>query len=260
MRKGKAMRSAKIVPLALLWILLLGCPSKAAMTWQEQYDLGIRYLSEGNYKEAIIAFEAAIAIEPGNTDSYMRAAEAYLSSGGNTDAANALVRGYIATGNEDLLWELIFTVNPPNIVNDGYWSYRIDGVTATIYECGQDPDSQALREKYGSLASTTTGCLTHFEEPLSIEICGEHLTIEQANASFYSDSYKNYNGRTAVISGYISFNTELYRHSQIFKADIVKVDDGKRLLVRSNDDGEKDGTYMPGGVWGLTVENMELLS
>lgn len=30
------------------------------LTWQEQYDLGLRYLSEGNYEEAIIAFTAAI--------------------------------------------------------------------------------------------------------------------------------------------------------------------------------------------------------
>ena len=33
-------------------------------TWQEQYELGVRYLSEGNYEEAIIAFTAAIEIEP----------------------------------------------------------------------------------------------------------------------------------------------------------------------------------------------------
>lgn len=39
-------------------------PSADALTWREQYDLGIRYLSEGNYEEAIIAFTAAIGIDP----------------------------------------------------------------------------------------------------------------------------------------------------------------------------------------------------
>ena len=29
-----------------------------APSWQAQYDLGVRYLSEGNYEEAILAFEA----------------------------------------------------------------------------------------------------------------------------------------------------------------------------------------------------------
>ena len=33
-------------------------------TWQEQYDRGVRYLEDGNYEEAIIAFTAAIEIDP----------------------------------------------------------------------------------------------------------------------------------------------------------------------------------------------------
>ena len=39
-------------------LLLLGataCGNKAP-TWQEQYDLGIRYLNDGDYEEAVIAF------------------------------------------------------------------------------------------------------------------------------------------------------------------------------------------------------------
>ena len=32
--------------------------------WQEKYDLGIRYLNEGKYDEAVIAFTAAIDIDP----------------------------------------------------------------------------------------------------------------------------------------------------------------------------------------------------
>ena len=40
-------------------------------TWQEQYDLGVRYLAEGNYEEAIIAFTAAIEIDPNRVEAYM---------------------------------------------------------------------------------------------------------------------------------------------------------------------------------------------
>ena len=54
---------------------------KSQPTWQEQYDLGIRYLSEGNYEEAIIAFTAAIEIDPQQALAYIGRADAYKYSG-----------------------------------------------------------------------------------------------------------------------------------------------------------------------------------
>lgn len=50
-------------------------------TWQEQYDLGVRYLSEGNYEEAIIAFTAAIEIDPKQAPAYVGRGDAYVLSG-----------------------------------------------------------------------------------------------------------------------------------------------------------------------------------
>ena len=50
-------------------------------TWQEQYDLGVRYLAEGNYEEAIIAFTAAIEIDPKRAPAYVGRGDAYVKSG-----------------------------------------------------------------------------------------------------------------------------------------------------------------------------------
>lgn len=50
-------------------------------TWQEQYDLGVHYLSEGNYQEAIIAFTAAIEIDPKQVLAYVGRGDAYVLSG-----------------------------------------------------------------------------------------------------------------------------------------------------------------------------------
>ena len=69
--------------LAALLLLSLAACSKApeadradeAPDWQAQYDLGVRYLSEGNYEEAILAFEAAIEIDPRNADAYLKLAQ-----------------------------------------------------------------------------------------------------------------------------------------------------------------------------------------
>ena len=54
----------RIITLLLTVLLLpslVACGAKNA--WQEQYDLGMRYLNDGNYEEAIIAFTAAIEID-----------------------------------------------------------------------------------------------------------------------------------------------------------------------------------------------------
>ena len=78
----------KIITVLLFFVILLALPAcgapptpSAAMqeapTWQEQYDLGLRLLSEGNYEEAIIAFTAAIEIEDKYVDAYVGRGDAY---------------------------------------------------------------------------------------------------------------------------------------------------------------------------------------
>lgn len=75
--------------LALLFLLSLCACQKAPTVepmdeppeWKVQYDLGVRYLSEGNYEEAIIAFTAAIEIEPKQAELYLYRAHAYNAIG-----------------------------------------------------------------------------------------------------------------------------------------------------------------------------------
>lgn len=70
----------KLTSMALALLILL-CACAKAPTWQEQYDLGMRYLSDGNYQEAIIAFTAAIEIDPKRAEAYVGRGGAYLGSG-----------------------------------------------------------------------------------------------------------------------------------------------------------------------------------
>lgn len=66
-----------LLSVTILWGII-GCSKRTETTWQEQYGLGMRYLSEGNYAEAIIAFTAAIDIDPKQADAYLGRAEAYF--------------------------------------------------------------------------------------------------------------------------------------------------------------------------------------
>lgn len=88
---------------ALLAFNLCACGQKTSvLTWQEQYELGVRYLSEGNYEEAIIAFAAAIEIDPKREEAYVALADAYMGLGDYETAEKVLEEGVISTGNTSL--------------------------------------------------------------------------------------------------------------------------------------------------------------
>ena len=66
---------------ALILVLFLVACGQTVPTWDEQYNLGVRYLSEGNYEEAIIAFTAAIEIDSKQALASVGRGDAYAASG-----------------------------------------------------------------------------------------------------------------------------------------------------------------------------------
>ena len=93
----------KLCPVLLFGLLILTACGNKAPTWQEQYDLGVRYLTEGNYQEAILAFTAAIEIDPMQTDTYEGLAKAYVAVGEHDKAIEILAQGYEMTQADSLL-------------------------------------------------------------------------------------------------------------------------------------------------------------
>lgn len=94
-------RTAALPIILVLTLSLCACKSTAAR-WQEQYDLGVRYLEEGNYEKAVLAFEAAIEIDPKRAETYEKLADAYLALGDTDMARKVLDNGVSATGDEGL--------------------------------------------------------------------------------------------------------------------------------------------------------------
>lgn len=107
------MKQFTCVFLTIILLLTLAACQKApevepvdeALDWQTQYDLGVRYLSEGNYQEAILAFEAAIEIDPKQETIYLKYAEAYTQQGDDASALHVLARGFRETQSELLVQE-----------------------------------------------------------------------------------------------------------------------------------------------------------
>ena len=90
----------RVFPALLAVLLLCGCGA-AAKSWQEEYDLGVRYLSKGNYEEAILAFEAAIEIDPKRAEAYLGLADVYVAQGDLDAAREVLDRAVEAVGEDE---------------------------------------------------------------------------------------------------------------------------------------------------------------
>ena len=96
-------KSVKAIIICISILLTLtACAKSAENRWQEQYDLGIRYLSAGNYEEAVIAFTAAIEIDPKNADAYLNLAETYIDLGKYDYAIEVLENGIRQTKDKSL--------------------------------------------------------------------------------------------------------------------------------------------------------------
>lgn len=83
------MRTVKVLLCIVLVLVLVICgmlaylhfQKKDISDWEEHYNLGVRYLSDGNYEEAILAFSAAIEIAPNRPEAYIARGDAYFGLG-----------------------------------------------------------------------------------------------------------------------------------------------------------------------------------
>ena len=65
----------------------------AIASWQEQYDLGMRYLEEGDYEQAIVAFTEVIELDPKTIKAYEGLAQAYIKAENYEKAQEVLQNG-----------------------------------------------------------------------------------------------------------------------------------------------------------------------
>ena len=92
---------SRFVSIILLLSCLSACTGSTETRWQEQYDLGVRYLSEGNYEEAIVAFTAAIEIDPKRAEAYVGRGDSYIGSGETEETLAAAIADYTEAINID---------------------------------------------------------------------------------------------------------------------------------------------------------------
>ena len=243
-----------IVVFLLLLLGLTACGKSTEAKWQEQYDLGMKYVSEGNYEEAVIAFTAAIEIDPKSADAYLALADIYEAQG-DTESLQAILEQGLEAAGDARLQERLEKQNSPRteridqedgsyliweeLENGGMriYHYDADGTLYAVTENDADRVQvySASYNEDGSLnveswyePETNTGKVQYYGEdgqPYSYELEEYYEPGRMRSSESYSID-GSFSGRRAweyaedgsyVISDYNSDN-ELYRQ-QYFDAD-----------------------------------------
>ncbi len=110
--------------------ILIGLRVRSRNTWQEQYDLGMTYLEDGDYERAVVAFTTAIATEPKEAEAYEQLAQLYIQEGKLDEAKELLETAMeVAQGDEETM----------ETITELYYVSRPEPPTAS-YEDGEYED------------------------------------------------------------------------------------------------------------------------
>lgn len=184
-----------LVPLVIC-LLLTACDRSVEAQWQEQYDLGVRYLSDGNYEEAIIAFTAAIEIDPKQPDAYIGASEAYMEMGDTEVAISILEEGFAETSSEEIrdrLDEIMSADDSANgdevrqfpltyqMIDSGGIVPEVEDIYYEVYTTNGVIDQE--------MNSSSTSWLDGMVEETLFGSVIVNLSQQQYNGTYYVDSY-----------------------------------------------------------------------
>ena len=113
----------------------------APKLYDKYLNTGIKYLMDGQYEEAILAFDKAIKIEPKTTEARVYQAKAYVGNEELDKAVNVLEEAQnIDITNEELLKEIL------EILNDIDSDIAYEFLDRFIQEVGENNISQDIRD------------------------------------------------------------------------------------------------------------------
>ncbi|MGN0736078.1 MAG: tetratricopeptide repeat protein [Anaerovoracaceae bacterium] len=92
----------KFTYLIVLMLAICLCACNGSSNLDELLELGVKYLDEQNYEEAIITFEQAIEIDEKCEQAYMGLADAYFGNGDIGSARSILEKGSKLTDSNEI--------------------------------------------------------------------------------------------------------------------------------------------------------------
>lgn len=209
------------IELALFAVLAAGiiAAGGSAGKLQEQLDLGAKYLDDMDYDRALVAFNAALSIEPQSVDAYLGIVEVYIRTNEFEDALAYAKEGYDVTGDERLKEKIdmiesgdIFASNGWEMKMSGYdgdgrlvfwheYTYNIKGQKASVAKY----NAAGVQEQYLELAYDEEG-----KRLISYSYAIPGGDISKCAYEYGSRSYHEtrYEGTSDVVRGYVEGETD----------------------------------------------------
>ena len=214
--------------LSLILVLSLTACGQSAPTWQEQYDLGVRYLSEGNYEEAIIAFTAAIEIDPNRAEAYVGRGDAYIGSGETEENLTTALANYEAAVALDETNAAASLGLADVYVRRGDYNRALEVLRDALEKTGTD---QSIADKLAEMESGTfTDSMARVRRSNSYDLDGTLIS--------YTEYAYNEAGKKCGWKNYVSEGT-----GEIFTlTSSCEVTFGSNGLPEKNQFFEADGT------------------
>ena len=204
------MKRIKNILLVCLVFVLTAC-STGAKTWQDHYNLGMRYLSEGNYEEAILSFTAAIEIDAKRieafigrgdayfafdeleehfesaiadfetalgldemyADAYLKLADVYFAMDETDKAIEVLVKGFEVTGDTSL---------QERLAERGYWHISNASGRIIVNEKEYMNEIDQYMDQHDYVSFTTFGI--RFNPEVLVNISGTQESVKEADIAF----------------------------------------------------------------------------
>lgn len=262
-------------------ILVLGlcaCGQKTADTssWQRQYDLGVKYLSEGSYEEAVIAFTAAIEIDPKQVEAYIGRGSAIIGSGETAENLTAALADYEAAALLDAANAEVYLGMADVYIRMGEYDKALEILRSALDKTGRDEriaekiteiESGNITDSSGNARRTSgydeSGALKWYWEH-TYDTQGREATVTSYDASgsqtgFVELSYDKQGNLTrrywySMYSGEVGLNEQIYDEAGNRVGEVWYNLDGTVWLRRSysyenglavrHDDYDSDGTLM----------------
>lgn len=204
----------RVMALMLAAMLLLCACSKTDPAWQDRFDLGSRYLSDGDYEEAILYFTAAIEIDPRQPDAYVFRGDAYALAAYEYAVAGdfVTVREYLEKARQDYIAAQELGADDDYDLEDRHQEINDLEEQVAQAQPETEPVNDIYREFFYSMytdedmvcLADVTGdgidemMVVHYEDPDGNRICGYVYSLVEGQVSLI---YSNW-GSTAHVGGF----------------------------------------------------------
>ena len=251
------MRKIKIICLILIAVLAL--TACGGPTWQEKYDLGMRYLGEGNYEEAIIAFNAAIKIDPKQALAYIGLSDAYLGEGNLEEAREILERALGLVDERTIIEDKILDLN--NILVEDMNDSGINSSGGTIFssrECFIAYSDLSINEQ--QFISDVADAVINGDRDslLSVALLGDSILEKHVGARTLGDIclYTYWNGYKVGLGIHNMGNFQDDAFSESYWSIELRPENGMGYYASVLDAALKDGYNLPASAFYISMQKI----